>query len=252
MLKEIRKEIRVIREKEEIILPDNIKKQINEHWNKSIKENPNLFNGEIWTVTKLEEEEKEIIFTIKKTNYAHYLYGERVGLDKKYSCFNLNCGILLETKDRYYIIGEMDKTTSYPGGLQISGGNLDQNDIKTNGEVDIVNNVARELKEELNIDLFDKNIVESFKFKYLEYPEGRRCAYTFIMKGKLTLTSEEVKKRFSEYLKYLIKTRGEIEFSKLHFLKCEKADEELKKLNNPKREYLETLISMDMKDRGIK
>lgn len=50
---------------------------------------------------------------------THYLFDERVGIEGQYGCYNLNCGILLETQDGYYIVGEMNETTSYPKGLQI-------------------------------------------------------------------------------------------------------------------------------------
>ena len=64
------------------------------------------------SVTKFEELPDKIKLSIQKTNYAHYLFDERVGIEKQYSCYNLYSAILLETKDKYYIIGEMSEITS--------------------------------------------------------------------------------------------------------------------------------------------
>lgn len=245
MVVKMNKKIEVIKIEEKLELPEDLQTQIEKFWEKQVEENPHLFNGEVWSVTRFEELLDSIRIYIQKTNYAHYLYDERVGIDGQYACYNLNCGILLETKDGYYIIGEMNETTSYPKGLQISGGNLDKNDIKQNGKVDIVSNVARELKEELNIDLFDKNIIQGFEFQYMEKPQGKRHSYAPMMKGTLSITAMQMEEQYNNYKKMLEQKGEDIEFQKLHFIKKENAIEELKKLNNPKRPYLEDLIALD-------
>lgn len=112
-------------------------------------------------------------------------------------------GCLLETSDGYYIVGELAKNTSFPHCMQISGGNADYNDVQ-NGEINIFNTIFRECKEELNVNLQDKNQVENYEIKYISVP------------------SQEV-----------------------HFIKKGKTTEELNKLNNPKRDYLEKLLEID-------
>lgn len=247
MVIKINKKIEVVKIEKKLILPDNLQKQIEDFWKKQVEENPHLFNGEIWSVTKFEELPDKIKIHIQQTNYAHYLFDERVGIQGQYGCYNLNCGILLETQDGYYIIGEMNETTSYPKGLQISGGNLDQNDIKQNGQVDIINNVARELKEELNIDLFDKSVVQEYKMQYMEIPQGNRHSYAPMMKGILSITSKQMEKLYNNFKRLLEQTGEDVEFKKLHFIKKENALEILKSLQNPKRPYLEDLIELDSK-----
>ena len=198
-------------------------------------------------VTKFEELPDKIRLSIQKTSYSHYLFDERLGIEVIYACYNL-CGcILLETKDEYYVIGEMNVTTAYPKGLQTSGGSLDKNDIKQDGKVDIINNVARELKEELDIDLFDKNIVKEYKMQYMEIPQGRRHSYAAIMKGMLSITAKQMEEQYNRYKQDLENNGEEVEFSKLHFIEKEHAIEKLMMLNNPKRPYLEDLIALDNK-----
>ena len=143
----------------------------------------------------------------------------------------------------------MNEITSYPNGLQISGGSLDQNDIMADGKVDIVNNIARELKEELNIDLFNKKIVKEYRLKYLEFPEGRRHAYTPMMKGMLNITSAQMEEMYNNYKKFLENNNEDVEFKKLHFIKKDHAIKTLRELTNPKRPYLEKLIELDSVER---
>ena len=242
---ELHKKLEIIRDKKNVELPKDIVEKIKIFWQKQVEENPHLFNGEVWSVTKFEELEDKFRLTVQKTNYAHYLYDERVGLEGDLACYNLNGGILLETLDKKYIIGEMNETTSYPKGLQIPGGNLDQNDIKKDGSVDLIGNIARELQEELNLNLFDSSIIQSYKMQYMELPEGRRHSYSPKLKGLLKMTSEEMKDYYEKYKEYLEETNQEVEFAKLYFINKENAVTELDSLDNPKRPYLRNLLYMD-------
>ena len=52
-------------------LPQNLRNKIDEFWKEQVKENPNLFNGEVWNVTKMEENADKIILTLEQTDYAH-------------------------------------------------------------------------------------------------------------------------------------------------------------------------------------
>lgn len=242
---ELHKQLEIIRDKKNVELPKDIVEKIELFWQKQVEENPHLFNGEVWSVTKFKELEDRLRLTVQKTNYAHYLYDERVGLEGNLGCYNLNGGILLETLDKKYIVGEMDETTSYPKGLQIPGGNLDQNDIKEDGTVDLIGNIARELQEELNLDLFDKSMIPSYKMQYMELPEGRRHSYSPKLKGFLKMTSEEMKEYYEKYKTYLKENNQEVEFAKIHFIDKENVLEELDSLDNPKRPYLRPLLYMD-------
>ena len=231
--------------KDEMIeLQKDIKEQINIFWKQSKKANSSLFNGELICVSEYKEANNLIEITCKRTHYSHHLYDERVGLSKEYSCHNLVVGCLLETNDNYYIIGEMASNTSVPNCLQIPGGNVDNTDIREE-RVDILNALIRECKEEVNINLEDKNMVESFKLKYISLPNEISNAYLIIAKGKLRMTKKEMIEYYKEYLKYLKDNNLEIEFANLHFINKKKAREELDRLKNPKRSYLEDLLEID-------
>ena len=245
MVIRVNKRIEVIKMEETLKLPEKLQKQIEDFWKKQVEENPRLFNGEIYSVTKFDDLPDKIIISIQKTNYAHYLFDERMGIEGEYACYNLNSGILLETRDGYYIIGEMSETTSYPKGLRISGGNLDENDIDQYGRVNIINNVARELKQELGIDLFDKSTVQEYQMQYMEIPQGMRHSYAPMLKGVLTITAKEMEEKYNKYKIMLERIGTDVEFERLHFIKKDNAIQILKSLDNPKRPYLEDLINLD-------
>lgn len=230
-------------EDREIDLPIGIKENIKEFWNNAIKENPNLYNGQDYVVETVNETKDKIEMLVVKSNYAHYLYDERIGIkEKQYRCCSPWGGILLLTKDNYFVIGEMNKTMSMPFCLQLPGGGIDKTDIK-NGEINIIANINREVKEELNIDT--KNI--DYKLEFIEYPDETRNAYGFIALTKINQSKEELEEHFKEHKEYLIENKLELEFSRLVFLNKENALEELDSMDNPKRPYLRDLIKEVMK-----
>lgn len=238
MIKQITKPIILKYENRTLNLPIEIKEDVEKFWNSLIKENPNLFNGENHCVESLTEKKDYIEMKVVKTNYATYLYSERIGLpNKTFKIIHIWSGILLETKDEYYVIGEMDDTTSVPKCLQLPGGGTSDEDIKDN-ILDIDLNLKRELKEELNLDLDDIN----YEMKYLECPSEKRSVYGFLAIGKIDMTKEQLNKYFEDYKNYIEKNKLEQEFSKLVFLNKSNALKELDSLNNPKREYLREFI----------
>ena len=243
MIKQIKKPIVLKYEDREINLPNETKENINLFWNKLVKENPNLFNGENHCVESIIEKEDRFEMIVVKTNYATYLYNERIGMpDRKINIMHIWSGILLETKDNYFVLGEMDKTTSVPKCLQVPGGGTSNEDIK-DGILEIDINLQRELKEELDLDL---NAIK-YEINYLECPSEKRRVYGFLATGKLDITKDELNKHFEKYKRYIEKNGLEKEFSKLIFLDKNNALEELDRLNNPKREYLREFIEINMK-----
>lgn len=238
MIEKITKPIVLKYENRMMNLPEELKEKIEVFWGKAEQENPSLYNGEDFAVENIEELEEKIVMHVVKTNYAHYLYNERIGIENKsLKCVSPWGGILLLTNDNYWVIGEMSKNTSFPRCLQISGGSIDQKDIK-DGWIDIDTNIKRELKEEMNLDL-DKI---SYEFQYLELPDEKRNTYGFLAVGKLDMSKQEMEKHFEEYTNYLIENHLEVEFDRLIFMNRANAIQELDGLDNPKRPYLRDLI----------
>ena len=220
-------------------LPKDLNDKIEDFWSKAIIETPTLYNGEDYSVENVTETENEIIMKVSKTNYAHYLYDERIGIDdEKYRCICPWSGILLITNDNYWVFGQASEKTSFPNGFQISGGGIDKKDIY-NSKIDLTQNLKRELAEEMNLNLDEIK----YEFKYIEYPDEKRNAYGFIAVGQLNMSKKELQKHFIQYSKYLENNNLEIEFNNLIYLKKGNAGKELDTYTNPKRDYLRELIS---------
>lgn len=234
-------------ENEQFKLLEETKRKIEEFWNQCILENPSLWNGELMCVEECKRKGKQILITCKKSNYAHYLYDERIGLPKEYACSSLGAGCLLETSDNYYIVGELAENTSFPYCLQISGGSVDKDDIK-DGRINIFNTIIRECQEELNINLQDEQQVKHFKIKYISLPTETVHTYIIFAKGKLNMTRVQMQEYYAQYLKYLKENNLEVEFGKIHFIRKDRTAEELENLKNPKRNYLKSLLEIDSKE----
>lgn len=240
--------IKVKIEDEQFKLPEEIRIKIEKFWNQCKSENSNLWNGELMCVGEYKREGNQIVITCKKSNYAHYLYDERIGLPQEYACSSLVAGCLLETSDNYYIVGELADNTSFPYCMQISGGNADREDIK-DGRIDIFNTIIRECQEELNISLQDKKQVEYFEIKYVCLPSEVAHVYILFAKGKLNMTKVQMQEYYEQYLKYLKEHNLEIEFERIHFIRKGRTTEELENLKNPKRSYLKSLLEIDSREK---
>lgn len=241
------KKIQVIFNTEIIDLPIKLKEKINENFEKIKNTGINIWNGEVLCVSECNIRDDKVEIICKKSDYAHYLYGERIGCPSQYECKNLSAGCLLETIDGYYIVGELDNNTSYPTMLQVTGGNIDKKDI-INGKIDVEQTIKREALEELKIDLNDTDNVLFNKMSYIYVSEeDEQPGVQLFSKAKTKMSVEEIKNHFERYYSYLKENNLEIEFKKLHFLNRTNAIRELEKLNNPKRNYLMPLLQMDMK-----
>lgn len=236
--------LEIIFNEEKLNLPNDLKEKINNHWENAQKRTPELWNGEIFCVTDCVEENDKVILHCSTSDYAHYLYDERIGCPKEYESHGLSGGTLFETSDGYYIIGETNTTTSYPRCLQVPGGGVDKKDI-SNGLIDMYSTMRREALEEINVDINSSNVI-SHKIEYISTPNEYISGYEIVAKAKLNMTANQVKEHYEKYKKYLEEKNLEIEFRKIWLLKKEDALEDFKKLENPRRKYLVPSIESDL------
>lgn len=247
MIYDIRnKQIEIVSKNELIELPNNLKENIMNNFENIKSNGANIWNGEVICVSKYNVDDKNVNITCNKSNYAHYLYEEKIGCSKEYECRNLSAGCLIETIDGFYVIGELDDVTSYPTMLQVTGGGVDKKDI-FNNNIDIERTIIREAKEELNIDLKDKNLISYYELSYMYITnKDEQPGIQVFAKAKINMTIEEIKKHFENYYKYLKQNNLERELKTLHFLPKENAIKELSNLHKPKRDYLIPLIKLDI------
>ena len=239
------KKINVTSKNETIALPAELKEKIQQNFETMKRNGANIWNGEVLCVSECNIQENEVQIICKKSDYAHYLYGERIGIPQKYECKNLSAGCLLETIDGHYIVGELDDTTSYPTMLQVTGGGIDKKDI-IDGTIRVEQTIRREALEELNLDLNNQQIVLNNRLSYLYVSEENEPPGVEIFsKARIKMTAREMEAYFNNYYQYLKQNHLEVEFKRLHFFKKGDIEEGLKKLDNPRRNYLLPLLKMD-------
>lgn len=244
------KAVNIIVKDEQVKLPESLRRKILENFENMRKSGANIWNGNLLCVSDVDIGSSTVNLICKRSDYAHYLYGEHIGCPTEYECRNLSAGCFLETIDGYYVIGELDDTTSYPSMLQTTGGGIDKKDISA-GKIDVEQTIIREAFEELNINLNDSNTVLYNKLNYLFVSgENEQPGVQIFSRAQIKMTSREMEEYFQEYNKYLRANGLEIEFKKLHFLKIENAILELEKLNNPYRAYLKPLILADSRKKS--
>ena len=84
--------------------------------------------------------------------------------------------------------------------------------------------------------------------KYISLPSEEVHTYILFAKGELNMNKSQMQEYYENYLKYLKENNLEVEFSKIHFINKGRILEELNKFNNPKREYLKSILEIDGKE----
>lgn len=154
----ITKDIVVRYSGEEIPLPGYLHAKIDRYWNSLLESGEKFTRGEVYTITKIDESAGAIQIMVDKTDYAHYLYSEKVGGLGKYAVRIVHPAAVAVSKDRKIILGEMGIHTARGGIFQLCGGGIEACDVR-NGIFDIEHRIKIELEEELSIDCSDASRV---------------------------------------------------------------------------------------------
>ena len=202
-------------------LPRATREKIDRYWHDQCRENPNLRNGEVFTVIGTQKTATTLEVELKQTDYAHYLYSDRhVGELGRRSVRIIHSAALVVTTDNKLVFGSMGPQTSRHGTIQCCGGGLDRNDIR-DGIVDIEHNTAKELGEELGIDPYDTDRVASFRPAYLK-SGGPRGKMTVIYEVCLRETASEFLAAYAAFTDSLTRRGKEPEFGEIYYLERER------------------------------
>lgn len=206
---------------EPVTLPPELQNDIDKHWQGMITERPNLFNGPVYSATSAKLTPNAMVVSMAPTNFAHNVYSEKYDAGKHaYRVFH--SAALVVTRDNYIVLGQMGQHTARAGAICCSGGAIDPDDIQ-GGRVDLTGNTARELSEELGIDVSDPTQVTAFAPVYLK-TGGPKQKMTAVYRADLALTAGEFQKQYDSFVAGLT-ARGETpEFSHLYIVRRTPAD----------------------------
>lgn len=211
VIKSLPKEFRLIFNGQKVVLPAGLRQKIDTYWQKLILQKPQLKNGEVFTVTSLDSDYRNI--ELAETDYAHYLYSQRVGGLGDYTVRIIHPAALVITSDNKLVLGEMGDHTSMPGIIQCCGGGIDHNDLEGN-VVNIRHAMRRELMEELNIDVNNTDNIKSFAPAYLKIG-GSKNKMTVAFLLHTNQTSSQIKDGFDSLGEKLRSQGKDSEFKKI-------------------------------------
>lgn len=240
LIEEIPAKVTVIYDATPFELPLHIRKQIQKFWDQQIEQNPYLRNGEVFTIKEISKTPEELLVTVAKTDYMHYLYtirneGFTYPVKVIFTC------VSVITNDNYITFGRMNKHTSTPGRLQFTGGGLDEADL--DGSIfDLEKSIGKELTEEMGLHM-ESPYVLSFNARFVK-SEGIDDFWAIMFEMKVDYSAEELQIVFEKHNQSLIE-QGELpEFEEFFFVSLNKKSVEsfLQNDSAPKEEYLEPIL----------
>ena len=168
----------------EIEISSDLRDKVQVFWNDFIQGKDGYWDGDLLSVTNYSEEDHTI--EVGKAKFSWLIYAKsHPGID----AHSLFVAILFQTLDGYYVI-----TKNNHQQLNMLGGIVEDEDIVTGTfHPDIC--LRRELKEELQLDLYAKEHVLTYQMKYLKVPESKGN-YGVLYTGVLNFTKEEFKNYF--------------------------------------------------------
>ena len=178
------------------IIDEKLQEKIDNNWKELLNKSELFHESDILIVTNLKNKENDFEIEIKESKFSHYMYAK---ITEEINIQTLFSGAYILTSDgyvvcnvsKYYIDNKLEEVINLVGGMS------DLKDI-VNGEYSCENNVKREFKEELGIDLNDNHW--KIKLKYLKYPSEKENPIAYpvgtIYEAKTTYTKDEVEHLF--------------------------------------------------------
>lgn len=196
-----------------VAIPADIRKRIDKNWRQLVARNHRLYNGEIFTVTNVDDTDRSTTITLAETDYAHYLYSRQARDLGELTVRVIHPAALVVSSDDKFIFGVMAEYTSEPSIIQCCGGGLDNNDVE-NGLVDMDVCIVRELNEELGINIQDEKIVEAFYPAYLK-SGGETGKMTAVYILRIKQSGADFMGYYQRFVQSLVARNQEPEFSQL-------------------------------------
>lgn len=197
-----------------VVLPEDFAQRVEAFWHAATAAEPFLFRGPVYSVRQVERSGLEALrLSLAATDYAHYLYGERIGLPTAHACRVLYAAGILCTADDFLVFGEMAPRTAHAGRLQCVAGALDAADLRE-GVFDLGQSLRREAREEVGIDLEDPALVRLCHPRWLKQG-GKSRSLVLVYQIELRLTLQELQAHYEGFVRSLPGGQAAAEFTAL-------------------------------------
>lgn len=172
------------------------KENIRQYWHEFVKDNKDIYNGNIYCITNIIKQKSETVFELAKTKFEDIVYAKnKKHFDLKTRC--LFVATYFVTTDGYYCIIKNNRNI-----VNLVGGMADDADFE-NGSFNAKKCLYREVKEELGLDMSKKKDIKEINLKYLKVPskqEDNLAHYPIgiIYETILKITSIELENKFNK------------------------------------------------------
>jgi 8-oxo-dGTP pyrophosphatase MutT (NUDIX family) len=156
------------------------KTRILEHWRKLTGGNPKIWNGDVLICTNVDLQKAGLKGDFLKTDYASFVAWRDWGWPDKTVC-NIFGSAAVLSADRAVLYGRMAGHTLNAGKIYPPGGSLEMIDVKTDGSVDVMGSIVRELEEETGLKAADAErgeLLAIFDERRVSVAQVFRFAYT--------------------------------------------------------------------------
>lgn len=227
-------------------LPLNIREQHQKYWDTQIKKNPYLRNGEVFTITQINQTPEELRVTVVKTDYKHYLYTIRHE-DCEFPCKVIFTCVAVISNDNHIAFGRMNHNTATPGRLQFTGGGLDESDLD-DSVFNLEKSIGKELREEMGLSIDSANS-KSFFPKFVK-SKGTYDSWAVMFELKVDYTAEELKILFQKHNQSLLEKGEQPEFEEFLLVPLNSVSVDLFIQNDLslKEDYLEPILRKYVED----
>ncbi|MET3729390.1 hypothetical protein ABID52_002971 [Fictibacillus halophilus] len=215
LLQVVAKSLKLILDNHPLQLPKSFQSEVETFWSRFNHDN-RFTNGEVFHIDEMKETEQEIVFDLRLSDYAHYLYSVKTKNRSDHACRVIYGAGLVETKDSYFVFGEMNDHTAYPGRLQCVGGGLSRTDLQSN-QFQLQDSVLREMTEELGIQL---HCVTSCSVRFLK-TGGDYDFLAVLFHIQLNLTNSQLEYEYNKLSEASIAIGEKSEFVRLVSVKNE-------------------------------
>lgn len=231
----VTKNIQFTYTKKNIDYEDFYIQKLDKYWEylRSIKKK--YFNGDMYSVIHICEDENNLNFQLAKTNYKNLIYSKNHDFRNEFHTCTTASIAIIETNDNYSILGKMSKDSAFSNQFKCIGGALSDNDI-TGTNIAINKMFNREILEEIGLDISDPSICLSNDTKWLLIRE--KLAFVGVCNIiTLNLSKAELIEHFNKFHKEDL----EKEIGELLFIK---SFDELQQINEKqKADYVDELYS---------
>ncbi len=128
----------------------NERDRITAYWTEALAKNPRLWNGDVLIGRQTAINDGVLSGTFAITDFASVIAWR--GLQHEDGARHVFGMPGIITSDGALIFGVMADHTYNAGKIYPPGGSLDREDIRSNGEVDVLGSIVREMKEEIGLE----------------------------------------------------------------------------------------------------